>query len=124
MGDEKQRLVAENPLRSAIRRQAEEKNVTSISESGFLSFLGKCCSKASTTQLPMMVNRMKYSNGPHSMIVLAYLRITLSSLKMYKDDGPCNNGTLSAAIMYIRRQNNGQKATCPFALGRCSLHQA
>lgn len=36
--------------------------LTNASESGFLSFFGRCCSNASTTQLPMIVRRMKYLN--------------------------------------------------------------
>lgn len=99
------------------------------SESGFLSFLGRCCSMARTTQFPatifitlrcsetktpsianfmmrvsqssnhslkaifspMIVSRMKYSNGPHSMIAFAFRLMKLSSEKMNNEDGPWND---------------------------------
>ena len=38
----------------------------------------------------MMVSRMKYSKGGHSIIDLALRRMKLSSPKMNSEDGPCN----------------------------------
>ena len=44
--------------------------------------------------LPIIVSRIKYSKGPHSMKALAFLLIQLSSANMNSDVGPCNDGVI------------------------------
>ena len=52
-----------------------------------LSCLGRCSSRASTTQFAMMVIRTAYSNGGHSIMKRVCLRMQFSSLRIKRDVG-------------------------------------
>lgn len=55
---------------------------------GVRSPSGKCSSIAITAQVAMIVTRIVYSNGGHSMINLNNLRIGFFSPKMKSEEGP------------------------------------
>jgi hypothetical protein len=51
------------PRRRELRKRKRKEAHTSLRDIGVLSSSGRCCSKAKTMQLAMMVARIMYSKG-------------------------------------------------------------
>lgn len=83
-------------LHDASKQNMLRKNgsvASNFTASGVRSFSGKCCSKAITRQFKMIVTRIVYSNGGHSMMNRVSRRNGWSSLNRNNDVGPDGMGT-------------------------------